>query len=763
MVILFPRDTKVGEPASEKRLNKLQFIKQITTQGEDGEEAEDVPCTVAEFQADIRGRFLEILEEGGITATQFPSIDGDEDFLKVYLAPDGQNIRQMAETLRYSMPYKEEKYRELKANGPYKGHEPEKNDDGNVVVAYGTYTCAKGDDFEEFKFIDTVRVLEQYLARRVSLEAMEMEGVILQYFPCPKAKEMEYLYLEESNLQRCKNWALPNHDNANKIRDYFGEDIAFLYCFYAYLIRSMALLAVGGAIYFLLAVFFSESIKENDGYLRTGFCVLLSIWATMLIQVWGRRQTRICQLWGCDQARIKETDLPEWDPNGGKHTALVNALALLYVAVYAALTEGMLEWTKQEAEEGRDGTIAAFALTLVIKGGGFLWGKMVPRLVRCENLRTEREYQEKLTSLLAGVKIFVALYPLVAQCFLAPYNDVKCYPDVATAMNETWSISPEMVESGHYNSTIHILQDDYMFTRWGAQLPACVKGCYPTLRSSSGALPITLPGQEQETQAYPYVHKFSDTQCQDAAVVNLRTYFAIQIVTELAFLIIGIALTKYEIWKEQKKANKEDSSGEKAGYSLLQYSAKCWKYEYYNWGGSLVEDYLDIAIAYAVVVCFGLITPVMAVIATAAFMLSYRLRIYRALYVAQRPSPCTSTGMGIWHDIFKYINTVAVICNAALSALFFYPSRSWSLWKQLLVFVVIEHAVLILRQAVDFLVPDEPDDVAKIRHYNEYFVKSIESSDMSNAIANTNLSYIDLSLNPENMGDDDDDEDTEDS
>lgn len=240
--------------------------------------------------------------------------------------------------------------------------------------------------------------------------------------------------------------------------------------------------------------------------------------------------------------------------------------------------------------------------------------------------------------------------------------------------------------------------------------------------------------------------------------MNLRTYFAVQIATEIAFLVIGIALTKFEIWREQWK-KEEDSSGENEGYSLLQYSAKCWEYSYNNWGGSLVEDYLDIGISYAVVVCFGIITPVMALIATVAFMMSYRLRIYRALYVAQRPMPRTSSGIGDWFHIFGYINTVAVVCNGALSALFFYPSRNWDLWKQLLVFVVIEHSVLILRQVVDFIVPDEPEDVARIRHYNEYFKKTIESSDMSKELSNTVLrDRIDLSLNPDNIVSDEDTE-----
>lgn len=51
-------------------------------------------------------------------------------------------------------------------------------------------------------------------------------------------------------------------------------------------------------------------------------------------------------------------------------------------------------------------------------GGNLIWSKLAPCLVGLENLRTESAYSEKLSALLAGVKLFVANYPFFAHSFL---------------------------------------------------------------------------------------------------------------------------------------------------------------------------------------------------------------------------------------------------------------------------------------------------------------------------------------------------------
>jgi len=110
MVVIFPRGKQAGgavdpntdiedpyesaekifkvleNPKSWETMEKLQFIRE-----------EDEVCSASEYHADIRGRFIDILQESGISATQFPSLDGDEDFLKLDVPKDSPQLRHLAE------------------------------------------------------------------------------------------------------------------------------------------------------------------------------------------------------------------------------------------------------------------------------------------------------------------------------------------------------------------------------------------------------------------------------------------------------------------------------------------------------------------------------------------------------------------------------------------------------------------------------------------------------------------------------------------
>ena len=71
---------------------------------------DDEPVCMELYQEDIRDRFIEILAQSGLEASQFSSLDGDETFLKIWLPEQGQVIDFMADALHYNMPLKETVY-----------------------------------------------------------------------------------------------------------------------------------------------------------------------------------------------------------------------------------------------------------------------------------------------------------------------------------------------------------------------------------------------------------------------------------------------------------------------------------------------------------------------------------------------------------------------------------------------------------------------------------------------------------------------------
>ncbi|CAJ1346326.1 unnamed protein product, partial [Effrenium voratum] len=212
----------------------------------------------------------------------------------------------------------------------------------------------------------------------------------------------------------------------------------------------------------------------------------------------------------------------------------------------------------------------------------------------------------------------------------------------------------------------------------------CLPGCYPA--------------------DYREVHAYSATNCDIYVRANLQTYFVTLVAIELAMLVLPIILSYWEILKEYRKSAADSEQGVR--YSMLQWEAKKYPYTFNSFGGDKINDYLDIAIAYSVIAMWGCISPIMATFATVALMASFRLRVYRMLYVTQRPLPRAAAGLGVWRNIFNWINVVAVATNVGLGCVFFYPGNVRPVWVQLAVFLAAEHVVLLLQATVQAVIPE---------------------------------------------------------
>ena len=65
---------------------------------------------------------------------------------------------------------------------------------------------------------------------------------------------------------------------------------------------------------------------------------------------------------------------------------------------------------------------------------------------------------------------------------------------------------------------------------------------------------------------------------------NLQTYFFIAIAVQLVFLLLPIALSYFEIFKEYRKVQGDAEEG-RSTYTFLQWEAKKFPYELESWGG----------------------------------------------------------------------------------------------------------------------------------------------------------------------------------
>merc|ERR1719464_2631620 len=111
----------------------------------------------------------------------------------------------------------------------------------------------------------------------------------------------------------------------------------------------------------------------------------------------------------------------------------------------------------------------------------------------------------------------------------------------------------------------------------------------------------------------------------------------------------------------------------------------------------------------------------MAFVAFVTSILEYRLLAYRMTNITCRPMPACSEGIGAWQGVFECITVLATATNVGIMVFTMYPFQKMSRDKQLGLFIVLEHLLLLFGSTINLAIPDEPEDVQHINEFNVRF------------------------------------------
>ena len=130
------------------------------------------------------------------------------------------------------------------------------------VLAYDRFTVEGKDNFQSFRKVDAIRLLEFWLDQWVSLDAMQDQGVITGYYPCPDPEELVEMH---HTILSCSGFTPANtFKGILCIRAYFGDQIAFFFRFMVHLCNSLIFLAVVGGMFYLARV----TVLQTDSCLQ---------------------------------------------------------------------------------------------------------------------------------------------------------------------------------------------------------------------------------------------------------------------------------------------------------------------------------------------------------------------------------------------------------------------------------------------------------------------------------------------------------------
>jgi len=133
----------------------------------------------------------------------------------------------------------------------------------------------------------------------------------------------------------------------------------------------------------------------------------------------------------------------------------------------------------------------------------------------------------------------------------------------------------------------------------------------------------------------------------------------------------------------------------------------------------------ELARGFALLTCFGTALPFMAFVALLSQLVEYRLYAFRMTHVTCRPWPIGAEGIGMWEDIFRVLGSLAVATNIGLAVFVMKPMQQWRVQHQLAAFLVLEHAVVFLLEAIKASIPHEPDDVRRIDAFHSHFIHKV--------------------------------------
>jgi len=593
------------------------------------------------------------------------------------------------------------------------------NSSGRPAVAYTEWAPEISHQLEDFREVDVIRLMELCLDEWLDFAEMKKQGVISLSFTGADFDEVKQLHSEWGSLT--KIWMLPSSSCDDQVRDYFGEEVALFFRWFAFYTQMLVPLAIAGVACGFGGKSLFASTLEGKRQLQVVFTFFLIAWASLYNTLFKRRAARDKQRWGMKDHEESFLEHVGFDPllegtcKLTFYRLIARVIPILYCIFFVLVVLGNDLVRKFHRQTGmRWLHVSSYiSTTVLIKVFQFLWARIAPCLANLQNHRTQGRWNDAMIHILGSVKLFVTLFPFIQQAFIKGWLVEYCAPTLAEAAGTVYGKSdswPKGVPHPNFvDGNVEVTPDldlswlEGHYSTKGGQY--CIGGCFPA---------ECFPRKNGTETQFICV-----TNCIHGLEKSLQSVYILHIMSTVAFVLIPIALTKLAVEREILKDKAEGKV-----FSLLQFQAKCASYapyEFMSWGGSQVEDFLELAIGYALLTCFGIVQPDVTPIALLSHVVEYRLLAYRMTNITCRPFPLSADGIGSWQTVFEMISMCAVVTNVGLAVTQMYPMRSWPAAQKFVAFVGMEHLLAFMYLVLTYVVPAEPGDVKNIEDFNADF------------------------------------------
>ncbi|KAI8821308.1 calcium-activated chloride channel-domain-containing protein [Fimicolochytrium jonesii] len=563
---------------------------------------------------------------------------------------------------------------------------------------------------------------------------------------------------------RLKGWI--TRDNADLVREYAGEQVAFYFDWLAFYTFWMLPAALFGLLVFTYGLFHALTLhidpttrtpSMTDSMYRLGsafdngatiaFTLGMSIWATVFIESWKRRQKFLAYVWDVSEYRREELIRPQWRPTMvtrnpltrriEKHDPYPNrilrrtwtnlvlgvcAMVLLGIVtgviaykafVKATFTESrVVKWVLLSGVGG----VIEIVQVLVVQN---LYNRIAIKINNGDNYKYDSQFEDGLifkTFLFSFINNYSAFfYTGVVKAMLGLHYVFGKYAERCEAISfggatstttTTGDLSPAGATTDIDSSCMQeimlqmaIIFVGLQFVRAGEKVawPWIVQHLRATFKSHHFTLPSPL------TPVSPVVAAHTSS----PSSTSWRPTPA----------------------SSGRKAIRRASAGGvgRGGGRVPQYAMDEALFAYDDW--TLCQDYGMAVVQFGYIALFSCAFPLAPIFAIANNVVVLHIDSWKMLFEYRRPWAQRAQSIGLWTSILTVISTIGAPANALIiafsSSTFATYAEHWApggnTFAIKLGFVIVfEHTILLIKALLTFLVPPLPGTVKRALRREAY-------------------------------------------
>jgi len=373
----------------------------------------------------------------GLEVSAFSSVDQDEAFLKVKMPENEETLKQYAMHFRYQVPLSNKSYEKLEAEVP-------KNMTGEEVRAYTAYIVTTENDlFMPFRSVDRIRLIAARLNRFIDISELMKQQVLAEHFAVHELQVVNDLVERWANPRLW--YRFPDRSLEDRIRNYFGEEVAWLFVWQAFFMRQLLIPTIIGMLLFFRRFLLSIEAQRK---LQILFGIFMSVWVTVFNRQYIRHEAVLRQRWGMDKfllasIYVRDEYVPERVSSvncrirgvmllGDVLAIAFVILCMIGVRAVHGLREHMMElhshWVWQQG--------AAVLIACQILALDMVWRVVSQWLVNLENHRTPQQWNRAWVQKVFLVRFFNNLYPFIYIGFIKQFSFQGCPDTSAGCLDE---------------------------------------------------------------------------------------------------------------------------------------------------------------------------------------------------------------------------------------------------------------------------------------------------------------------------------------